>query len=69
MTAGFRLTIEQGSRAGSGSPNRQTLSLVTRADLDVALSVVKDAIGRAKANVDCRAITIVLHLPDCDHEP
>jgi len=65
---GFRLTIDRRFAGGRQSEVRSLL-LATRAQLEEAMAVIKDFIVQAKRNTECRAVTLVLHLPDCDHEP
>jgi len=67
----FRLTIERRNpkREGGRPFELRTFPLVTRADLAAAMAVVQDFIQQAKARAWCDSVTLVLHLPDCDHEP
>ena len=62
--AGYRVTVE----ATWQEPRIRLLPVVTRADLKLVAAVLEDLLTRAKSSTTCRAVTVVLHLPDCDHE-
>lgn len=65
---GFRVSIER--KRPKGGRETRHLPLVGPRDMRAALEVVEDFMVRARHHAPrCEAITIVVHLPDCDHEP